>query len=157
MEEERSTDIELGLEDLLGILRQCWILMLVVAIVVGAGLYAFLNATHEDEYTATAIIHAGSATNSTSSSTVSSSDLNLAKELIEDCKFIITDWETANKVIQNRNMYIDDMDEFISDIQVSSKSGTRFISISFTAATAEDAAEIASELAEVTCAMMNEY
>ncbi len=155
MEEEKSTDIDLGLEDLLGILRQCWIIMLAAAIVVGVALYAFLNATHEDQYTAEAIIHVGNTASGNSNASVSTSDLNLAKELIEDCKYVVKDRETVKKVIANMNLIIDDRDAFTSNIGVTSKTGTRFVSISVTAANPEEAEDIATELARVSCNTLN--
>ncbi len=155
MEEEKSTDIDLSFGDLLGILRQCWIIMLAVAIVVGIGLFVFLNATHDDAYTAQAIIHVGGNGGSNSMTT---SDLNFAKELIEDCKYVVKDRETLDAVIQN----VDDMVEidrktFASNIDVTSKTGTRFVIISVRDDKPVRAADIATELARVSCETLNSY
>ncbi len=155
MEEEKSTDIDLGLEDLLGILRQCWIVMLAVAIVVGVALYAFLNATHEDQYTAQASIHVGSAANGNSNASVSASDMNLANYLVKDCLVVVKDNLTLKKVIENQNLIIDDLDQFASKIEVTNKSDTRFVYISVTAADPEEAEDIATELARVSCETLN--
>ena len=157
MEEEKSTDIDLGLEDLLGILRQCWIIMLAVALVVGAGLYVFLNATHTPKYTAEAIIHVGNTANGNTNASVSSSDLNMAKDLIEDCKYVVTDRETVKTVIDNMDLIVDNRDTFASNISVTSKTGTRFVVISVTADNAEEAADVATELARVSCGTLNSY
>ena len=154
MEEERSTDIELKLSDLLGVLRQCWILMLVAAMIVGVCLYAFLNATHEDEYTATATIHIGSASNSNSSQ-VSTSDMSLANTLVKDCLVVVKDKKTLKEVISNKDLIIDDFNSFSSDVSVTNKTDTRFVYVSVTAATPESAAEIATEIAEVSCKTLN--
>lgn len=155
MEEEKSTDIDLGLEDLLGILRQCWIIMLAVAIVVGIGLYAFLNATHVDEYTATATIHVGSAASSNSTQ-VTSGDMNLANTLVKDCLVVVKDKMTLKEVIENKNLIIDDFNDFSSKVEVTNKTDTRFVYVSVTAADPEEAAEIATEVVEVSCATLND-
>ena len=156
MEEEKSTDIDLGLEDLLGILRQCWILMLTVALLVGGGLYLFLKATHTPKYTAVAIIHVGGNTSGSTNASVSTSDLNIAKELIEDCKYVLKEDKAAEEVIAKRGLHMD-VDEFVSNVEVTSKSGTRFVSVSYTADTPEDAADIVADLAEVACDTLNGY
>ena len=155
MEEERSTDIDLGLEDLLGILRQCWILMLVVAIVVGAALYTFLNATHEDEYTATATIHVGSSASNTTTQ-VSTSDMSLANTLVKDCLVVVQDKKTLKEVVSNEGLRIENFEDFSSKVGVTNKTDTRFVYVTFTAADAESAADIATEVAEVSCATLNE-
>ena len=155
MEEERSTDIDLGLGDLVGILRQCWILMLVAAMVVGVGLYAFLNATHVDEYTATATIHVGNASNS-STSQVTSGDMSLANTLVKDCLVVVQDKKTLKEVIANENLIIDDFNSFSSNVSVTNKTDTRFVYVSVTAADPEAAAEIATAVAEVSCKTLND-
>lgn len=152
--EEKNTDIELGLEDLLGILRQCWILMLVVAMVVGGALYAFLNATHVDEYTAVATIHVGAAANG-GSNAVSSSDISLATNLVNDCLVVVKDSSTLEKVISNCNLIVDDTDQFASKIKVTNKTNTRFVYVSVTAAEPEAAEDIATEVANVSCDALN--
>ena len=157
MDEERSTELEISLGDLLGILRQCWIIMLAALIVVGVAVYAFLNATHVDEYTAEAIIHVGNTGGGSSNASASQSDLNVAKDLIEDCKYVVKDRETVNAVIHSMGLIINDRQAFLSDIEVTSKTGTRFVVVSVTAKNAERAADIATELAKETCSTLNGY
>lgn len=155
MEEERSTDIDLGLQDLLGILRQCWYVMLAIAIVVGIGLYAFLNTTHEDEFTAQATIHVGSGGESTGgNSSMNQSDYAIANYLVQDCLSCAKQTSTLQKVIENSNLFID-AEDLAKRVTATNQTNTRFIFVSVTAADKEEAARLATELANVTCEEMN--
>ena len=157
MEEEKSTDIDLGLQDLLGILRQCWFVMLAIAIVVGIGLYAFLNATHVDEYTAQATIHVGSSgetTGGTSASGMTTNDFALANYLVQDCLSCAKQPSTLQKVINNSNLFME-TEDLEKKVTATNQSNTRFIYISVTAASKDEAAALATELANVTCEEMN--
>ena len=57
MEEERNSEIELQFKDLFAVLRHCWWIMAIVAVVVGVGMYLMLKTTHTPLYTAQASIY----------------------------------------------------------------------------------------------------
>jgi len=153
MEEEKSTDIDLGLEDLLGILRQCWIIMLAVAIAAGVGLYVFLNATHVDEYTAQATIYVGSG-DSEGSSGMTTSDFTIADKLVQDCLKVATHRQTLKKVIENQSrvMKVGDLQKRVA---AKNYSNSRLIDVSVSATDKEAAMELADELAAVICEEVN--
>ena len=153
MEEERSTEIEISLGDLLGILRQCWIIMLAAMIVVGVALYAFLNATHVDEYTSQATIYVGSGNNEGSSG-MTTSDFTIADKLVQDCIGVATHRQTLNIVIDNqgREMDVDDLEKRIT---ATNRTNTRLIDVSVTAGDKESAMELTDELATVICEEIN--
>ncbi len=56
-ENETTSEFEIRLSTLWEVFRRCWIVVLAVLIVVAAGAYAFLQVTHEDEYSATASVY----------------------------------------------------------------------------------------------------
>ena len=153
MEEERSTEIDISLGDLLGILRQCWIIMLAAMIVVGISLYAFLNATHVDEYTAQATIYVGSGNNEGSSG-MTTSDFTIADKLVQDCIGVAKHRQTLKRVIDNQNrvMKVSDLEKRIT---ATNRTNTRLIDVTVSAGDKESAMELTDELAAVICDEIN--
>ena len=153
MDEERSTEIAITLGDLLGILRQCWIIMLAAMIVVGVALYSFLNATHEDEYTAQATIYVGSGNNEGSSG-MTTSDFTIADKLVQDCIGVAKHRQTLKRVIENQNrvMSVSDLEKRIT---ATNRTNTRLIDVTVTAGDKVAAMELTDELANVICAEIN--
>ena len=154
MEEEKSTDIDLGLQDLLDILRHCWWIMGIVAIVVGVALYTFMNTTHEDEYTAQASIYVTRSTEANSgSASTTSSDLSLATYLAKDCPELVKSRAVLDPIA---SLYGMEYDSLRARVTVSNKSDTRLVYISVSAVNAETAADLATDLAYEACEFMNE-
>ena len=153
MDEERSTEINISLGDLLDILRQCWIIMLAAMIVVGVALYSFLNATHEDEYTAQATIYVGSGNNE-SGSGMTTSDFTIADKLVQDCIGVAKHRQTLKRVIENQNrvMSVSDLEKRIT---ATNRTNTRLIDVTVTAGDKVAAMELTDELANVICAEIN--
>ena len=153
MEEERSTEIDLSLGDLIGILRQCWIVMLAVLIVVGIALYAFLNATHVDEYTAQATIYVGSGS-AEGASGMTTSDFTIADKLVQDCIGVAKHRQTLKRVIDNQNRVMDVAD-LGKRITATNRTNTRLIDVTVTAEDRVAAMELTDELASVICDEIN--
>ena len=55
--EKKKRELELNIKDLGTVLLRCWWIMLIAGVVVAAGLYLVLFATHTDEYTATVPVY----------------------------------------------------------------------------------------------------
>lgn len=153
MEEEKSTDLNIGLEDLLGILRQCWIIMLAAAILVGIGLYVFLNVTHVDEYTAQATIYVGSGDNEGNNG-MTTTDFTIADKLVQDCLKVATHRQTLKKVVENQSRVMS-ASELQRRVTTKSYSNSRLIDVSVSAGDKEAARELADELANVICEEVN--
>ena len=156
MEEEKSTDIDLGLQDLLDIFRHCWWIMAAVALVAAIVLYAVMNATHKDEFSAQASIYVtrSTAENAGGSTGITSSgDLTMATYLAKDCPELVKSHAVLDPIAAFFNLEYDELKEMI---QVSNKSDTRLIYITVTAKDANVAAEIAAELAQDSCDFMNQ-
>ncbi len=152
MEEEKSTEITITLGDLLGILRQCWIIMLAVMIVVGISVYAFMNATHVDEYTAQATIYVGSGNGEGSGMTTS--DFTIADKLVQDCIGVAKHRQTLKRVIDNQSrvMSVSDLEKRIT---ATNRTNTRLIDVSVTAEDKVAAMELTDALANVICEEIN--
>ena len=154
MEEERSTEIDLGLRDLLDILRRCWILMLVVAVVVGAGLYIFMNANHKPAYTSEASIYVMRSGDGEGGTNTSTSDISVANSLAQDGLALVKNrsvWENVKYQTGEYQKYSD----FSGSVSVSNKSGTRIVKVSVTSDTAEKAAYLATEVSKIACDYIN--
>ena len=154
MDEERSTEINISLGDLVGILRQCWIIMLAAMIVVGVGLYSFLNATHEDEYTAQATIYVGSGNNEGGSG-MTTSDFTIADKLVQDCIGVAKHRQTLKRVIENQGRETMSVSWLEKRITATNRTNTRLIDVSVTAGDKVAAMELTDELANVICAEIN--
>ena len=92
MENGKNVTNEIAFKDLFLIFKRCWWLVLAVAIVLGAGSYAFMQASHKDEYTATSTIWAigSNANTSATAGQTSTADVQIAMYLINDYKELIT-------------------------------------------------------------------
>ena len=152
MEEEKSTDIDLGLQDLLDILRHCWWIMLAVAIVAGIALYVGMNAMHKDEFSSQASIYVTRSTE-TGSSVTSSSDLSLATYLAKDCPELVKSRAVLGSIAEYHGMSYEELKPLV---QVSNKSDTRLVYITVTVKDASKAASIATDLADRACEFMND-
>lgn len=152
MEEEKSTEITITLGDLIGILRQCWIIMLAVMIVVGISVYAFLNATHVDEYTAQATIYVGSGNGEGSGMTTS--DFTIADKLVQDCIGVAKHRQTLKRVIENQSRVMS-VSELEKRITATNRTNTRLIDVTVTAEDKVAAMELTDALANVICEEIN--
>jgi capsular polysaccharide biosynthesis protein len=156
MEEQKTNETEIHLMDLWAILKSCWWQLLIVLIVVSMVLYIGLNATHEDEYTASLTIYVlalpndGDDMNSTAA-------LSWATNLINDCEILIKSHDkvlTPVAVEQNLSIEAKDLERMISIKRVSENA--RVLKLSFTSKNPERSAEIVNALGNRACYYFNE-
>ncbi|MBE6588970.1 MAG: hypothetical protein E7643_02210 [Ruminococcaceae bacterium] len=157
MEEMNDKTTEIRFSDLLGVLKRCWLLMLVVAMVVGAGAYAFMHVTHKDEYTATATIWALGSNANTSNylGSTSSADVQIAMYLINDYKELILTPSVMEKALKNA-----DSDMSIAALkgktEITNSEESHVMYVSVTAGSAAEARDVANELSKEFCRRVNE-
>lgn len=150
MEDEKNNGSEIDLRNLWTIFVHCWWIMLIVAAVVTVGLYVFFTATHEDEYTATAITYVMKESNTTSTG-----DVSISNVLVND--FV----ETANlesvleKVIYEQGLIISTT-QLRKMITVTNQENSRFVQVSVTAKDPVRATDLANSLAEQMCNTLND-
>ena len=159
MEEQKTQETEIHLQDLWAILKHCWWQLLIVLVVVSMVLYIGLNATHEDEYTASltiyvlAIPNAGEGENPSYNSTAL---LSWATNLINDCEILIKSRDQVLKPViieENLSLAPKDMEKMISIKRVSENA--RVLRLSFTSKDAERSRDIVNSLGDQACEYFN--
>ena len=153
MEDERK-QVEIGLVDLWNILKRCWWLMLIVIAIVATSVYIALNVTHRDQYTATVTIWVMRMPENNGNS-VSSADISIATNLINDYKYLIKSENVVDRVITAQNLTLSTK-ELASRASVKNESGTRILYLSVTTGSPKSAKEIANTWATVFCDYINE-
>ena len=154
MEEEKNSEMEIGLRDFGAVFVHCWWIMLLAAVVVGVALYLFLNATHKDEYTAEASIYVMRSTGDGEGDGTTSQDISIATYLVRDAPELILSHQVLDRVIiqQNRILSYEQLKEMIT---ITNEENTRILYLSVTAADPVEAASLVTSLANVTCDFMN--
>lgn len=149
---EETKEVELRLQDFWDIFKRCWIVMLAAFIVVGAALYIFLTATHEDAYTASVSIYIlrNDSGEDGKTNTVVYNDVSLATQLIKDCKVLMVSRENVLKPVLNEmptlvNTNWKDLEQMIT---ISGQSDNRILTLSVTSTDRETSAELADKVAE---------
>lgn len=157
MEEEKSGQMELQFGDLLAVLRHCWWIAGIVAVAVAIGLFLFLKTTHKPEYTAEASIYVMRSTQNLegSSGSTSTADVSIATYLVKDCPDLVKSHAVLDQVIYREGLLMS-YDQLAKRVEVENKENTRLVYLSVTANTAEEARDIVTTLAEVTCEFMND-
>ena len=157
MEEEKSGQIELRFNDLLAVLGHCWWIAGIVAVAVAVGLFLFLKATHEPEYTAEASIYVMRSTQNLegSSGSTSTADVSIATYLAKDCPDLVKSHAVLDQVIYREGLLMS-YEQLAKRISVENKENTRLVYLTVKARTAEEARDIVTTLADVTCTFMNE-
>lgn len=152
MEEEKERELEIRLSDLWTVFLHCWWVMLLVGVVVTVGVYIFKNATHEDQYTATATTYVMGVPdqNGVSTSIVSISN-NLINDFMETARLEVV----LEDVIKNTGSYMS-AKEFGRMINIVNKNGTRIVNVSVTAKDPATASLLSNALAEQMCTTLNE-
>ena len=154
--EEESKQVEISLSDLWSIFKHCWWIMLIVAVAVTILVYTVLNATHEDEYTATVTIWAMRMPDSGGSqSGVSTSDVSIATYLINDYKLLIKSDAIMEQVINQQNLPLT-TNELSRYVSVTNETSTRVMYLSVTTKSAKSAKAIADCWGNVFCNHINE-
>ncbi len=150
MEDEKNNESEIDLRKLWAIFAHCWWIMLIAAVVVTAGLYIFFTATHEDEYTATAITYVMKESNSTSSS-----DVSISNVLVNDFVATANLESVLEKVIYEQGLIMSTT-QLRKMIHVSNQESSRFVQVSVTAKDPARATDLANSLAKQMCSTLND-
>lgn len=160
MEEQKTNETEIHLQDLWAIFKHCWWQLLIVLVVVSMVLYIGLNATHEDEYTASLTIYVLAIPNAGEGESPSFSNtalLSWATNLINDCEILIKSHDQVLTPVilgENLNLEPKDMEKMLSIKRVSDNA--RVLRLSFTCRDAELSAEIVNAVGETACKYFNE-
>lgn len=156
MEEERSNEIELRFKDLFAVLAHCWWIMAIVAVVAAVGLFVFMKATHNPEYTSRASIYVMRSTQDLegSSGTTSTADVSIANYLAKDCPDLVKSHKVLERVIYESNSMMT-YEDLLKRVEVENKENTHMVYLEVTADTAESATKLVSTLAHVTCDVIN--
>ena len=150
--EEKRKEIEISLKDFWEILRRCWWLMLIVAMIVAAALYGFLSITHKDEYTAHGRLLVLRETES--GKQMQSSDVTLSKNLLDDFIIMVKTERVLDKVsAKHDGLTTDQLKRMIS---VSNDSNTHFIDVAVTSADPALAQELSGEILQAMSVTVNE-
>ena len=150
MNEQKNAEIEIRLTDVMSaLLSKIW-LIVAVAVVSFALMTAYCFISYEPEYTSTSAIYILKQ-QSENSSQVNTTDLAVAANIIEDCKYILLSREVLEKVITN--VGIEDMSykQLRSSISIDQPEESRVIEVMVRADSPENAKAIVDELS-VVCA-----
>ncbi|MBQ8416647.1 MAG: hypothetical protein IJX13_07110 [Clostridia bacterium] len=150
--EEKTTGVEIRVNDLWLILKRCWWLMLAVLVVVFAVVYLFITGNHEDEYTATATVWA---MNMPGTGGVATSDVSIGTSLINDYKQLITTQGVLEEVIEKESLAALSPAKLASMISISHQTNTRVMYVSVTSASPQSAQKIVNSLVDVFCDRLN--
>ncbi len=149
--EEKSFGIEIRGTDLWLILKRCWWLMLAVFLVAAIVVSVFTFVTHEDEYTATAVIWALGSNAGTTAST-STSDVSIGTQLINDYRQLLITDTFLQDVIHETDPSVEEADltsraqRLRSMVKVEHEEGTRVMYVSVTSQNRTEAKVIAETL-----------
>ncbi len=157
---EETKEVELRLQDFWDVLKRCWIVMLAAFIVVAAGLYIVLTATHADEYTAsvTFYILRNSTDEDGKVTNLNTSDVSMANALIKDCQPLMVSRENVLTPVLNEMPGLPDTNwkKLKSMISISGQADNRILTLSVTHSDKEVCAEIANKVAERAGNYVNE-
>lgn len=145
MEETKEREVEIHLQDLLVVFAKVWWILLLIGIVVCGSVYGFMKVTHVDEYTATATVYINRP-----SGTLQASQVSISNALVGDYIELVTMGETLETVRNTLGIDAKELPnkKFEKMITVSNSTDTRWIQISVTAEDAQNAVDLANELAD---------
>ena len=151
MEEVKRT--ELKVQDLWNVFRSCWILLLAIVVLVTGGSYLVLNQLYEPEYTATVTIWALRV----SPDSLTSQDVSIGTNLINDYRLLIKDDAVVRSVIQKTSMDDNNLsiERLKNAVTIKNETGTRVLYLSVTAKTPGSAQTIANAWGEAFCEQVN--
>lgn len=157
MENGKNVTNEIAFKDLFLIFKRCWWLVLAVAIVLGAGSYAFMQASHKDEYTATATIWAigSNANTSATAGQTSTADVQIAMYLINDYKELITTRSVMEVALESADSTLSPA-ALKAKTKVENTEESHVMHVSVTASTPEEAQKLVNALSNEFCRRVNE-
>ena len=152
MEEEKSREVEIRLQDLLDVFLNCWWIMLLVAAIVFTGLYIYKSQTHVDEYTATATVYVMK--EKSEGGSTSTSEVSIANTLVKDFMELTTMDSVLELVRYDQNLTMSTA-QLRKMVTLKNIENTRFIYVSVTAKDPQSALAISNSLAENACNYLN--
>ena len=147
--EETKKETEIRLLDLWEVFLQCWWIVALVGVIVFIGLFIFLSANNEPEYTATTIVYVMKDSENSTTGEVSIAN-TLVNDYMELCKM-----DRVMDMVRHDLGLTLSLSEFRKMISVETISDTRFIYLSITAKTPQDASDMANSLAKNACYILN--
>jgi capsular polysaccharide biosynthesis protein len=156
-EEIKEKEVEIRLTDLWGVLKQCWLLVLITLIAVFSVVYIFAKVNHEPEYSATVKIYAKM--ERPEGSAIASGDFTIAEKLIEDCQeMLLSEDNVLNPVLEEQQLssFLDSkgLSKMIS-YKASTKSD-RILLLTVTSPDRTRSADLANSVANHVCDYLNE-
>ena len=134
------------LKDLWDVFRHRFFLMVLAAIIVMGGMFAFNKVTFDPEYESTATLYILRQSDS-SSDTDSYSDFSLALNLVNDCDHLLKSHAVLDAVIQELNLNMD-YEDLYERVSVTNPEETRVLEVSVVADTPELAKKIVDQVCE---------
>ena len=155
---EETKQSELNLMDLVGILKRCWILMLIVAVVVTLLTYIIAVNTHQDEYTATVGLWAYRSDDGASENISQNYYATiLSAQYVDEYMEMVTSNNVVEKVLADQNLTISKKQLLrMVDIKQKDSSGnSTLFYLSVTAASPESAQRLSEAWSRVLCSHIN--
>ena len=159
--EENTREIELRLSDFGQVLKRCWVMVLVTAVVVFGGLYSLLSVLHVDEYEAQVTIYILRNSNSnedTPPTTNLVQDISIANALIDDCKILMLSRDHVLTPVLEETPTLSDTTwkDLKKMITIENSGEDRILTLSVRSDDPEMSAELANKVANHACEYFNE-
>lgn len=154
MEVSREKENEVRFGDLWQVFKQCWALVLAVAILAGAGSFLLMTLTHKDAYTATATIWALGSNSNVSGGKTSTSDVSIGTYLINDYKELILTDSVLEDAIEEANSS-KSIAALKAGTKVTNNEETRVMYVAVTSGNKVEAQNLANSIADVFCERVN--
>lgn len=154
MEENKEYETEIKLSDLFDVLKQCWWLMALTALILCVAVFIGLTVTHEDVFTAETTIYV---LKGTDDSSVSTSDISIANYLINDFMQLVYSNDNVLELALKKNnpTGLLTTDDLAKMIRVSQIDNTRLLTLSVTTENATTSRDIANDVAKIACEYFN--
>lgn len=146
--EQNEKQIILSISDLWSIFTGHIISIIVSVVLAFFIVLCYSLISYEPEYTSTSAIYLIRQDRSDSSSAVSSSDFSLALSTVNDCKYLLTNIDVLNEVIEVLGMPLT-YEDLLPMVNIYNPPSTRILEISITAPNPMDAKIIVDELCNI--------
>ena len=152
-EYQDENEINIDLRKIPGIIKSCWIVMVVAALVTFIALFIFLKLSYVPEYSSTASLYILRQTEDSSSLTYN--DFNLATNTVNDCVYILKSDELLQSVIDSTGIDIS-VKKLKKAVSATNPEDTRFLEVTVTCGDPETAMIAVNAISEECCAVIKE-
>lgn len=135
------------------LMERLWIIVL-AAVIMTVGLWIGDNALRTPEYESTATLYILRQNGETSSSDVSS-DFSLALKVVNDCSYMLTSHSVLDALIEELDLDVD-YDTLRESIHTYNPEDTRFLEVTVTHTSAQEAKRIVDALVDIGSVKINE-